>query len=359
MTADSPGNWLARAFNSETGKQAYQPLGEFDRIPSHERFDAAVRDASTWFRHVGLGGNALPSTVRSACESYVEHVRDARGDAAAKDLQSRFDRWVYSNATFADTELPKLTKARVDAWRKALAKTPAQVSRDGREVPVTRTRSSATVNREIAALRAALNHAHDADAVTSNLAWRVTLRSAPNTEVRRDAYLDREQRALLIKSASADVGLFLKGLALLPLRPGALAALTVGSFDQHRRVLTVGKDKAGQDRRIMLPPETAKFLATAQTNKLPAAPLFARADGKAWDKDAWKKPVKNAVLAAGLPSTITAYALRHSAITDLVIDGLDLLTVARISGTSVAMIERHYGHLRAEHAAAGLAKLAL
>jgi hypothetical protein len=36
--------------------------------------------------------------------------------------------------------------------------------------------------------------------------------------------------------------------------------------------------------------------------------------------------------------------------------GLDLLTVAQISGTSVAMIERHYGALRANVAATALAK---
>jgi hypothetical protein len=42
-----------------------------------------------------------------------------------------------------------------------------------------------------------------------------------------------------------------------------------------------------------------------------------------------------------------------------VTSGLDLLTVAQVSGTSVAMIEAHYGHLRQEHAANALAKLAL
>jgi hypothetical protein len=38
---------------------------------------------------------------------------------------------------------------------------------------------------------------------------------------------------------------------------------------------------------------------------------------------------------------------------------LDLLTVAQISGTSVVMIERHYGHLRGDIAASALARLAL
>ncbi|MFT4174069.1 MAG: hypothetical protein QM639_16015, partial [Rhodocyclaceae bacterium] len=90
-----------------------------------------------------------------------------------------------------------------------------------------------------------------------------------------------------------------------------------------------------------------------------AAPLLARADGMAWNKDSWKWPIKDAATAAGLPQATTAYALRHSTITDLVTGGLDLLTVAQISGTSVAMIEKHYGALRQDIAASALAKLAL
>ena len=109
----------------------------------------------------------------------------------------------------------------------------------------------------------------------------------------------------------------------------------------------------------MLPPATLAFFVEQTKGKLPGAPLLARADGKAWDKDAWKKPVKAAAAAAGLPATTTAYTLRHGVITDLVGGGLDVLTAARLSGTSVSMIERHYGHLRAEAAAAALATLAL
>ncbi len=121
----------------------------------------------------------------------------------------------------------------------------------------------------------------------------------------------------------------------------------------------MGQDKAGKDRRIKMPDVTAAFFEEASKDKLPTAPLLARADGKAWNKDAWKGPVKEAVAAARLPDGTTAYTLRHSVISDLVHDGLDLLTVAQISGTSVVMIERHYGHLRNEVAATALARLAL
>jgi integrase len=68
---------------------------------------------------------------------------------------------------------------------------------------------------------------------------------------------------------------------------------------------------------------------------------------------------QTAAKAAGLVDTVTAYSMRHSAITDLITGGLAILTAAQLSGRSVAMIEKHYGHLRADDAASALASLAL
>ena len=135
---------------------------------------------------------------------------------------------------------------------------------------------------------------------------------------------------------------------------------TVGSFDKRLGVLTVGKDKSGQDRKITLPSATAAFFTEQAKDKLPAAPLFARFAGKEWNKDSWKYPFKDALVAAKLPANATAYTLRHSTITDLIaMHRLDTMTVAVLSGTSIAMIEKHYGHLLREHAAKALASLTL
>ena len=87
--------------------------------------------------------------------------------------------------------------------------------------------------------------------------------------------------------------------------------------------------------------------------------MFMRSGGKRWDRDTWKKPIAKAALAAGLPEGTTAYTLRHSTITDLVIAKLPLLTIAQISGTSAAMIEKHYGHLVGDAARDALATLTL
>jgi len=135
--------------------------------------------------------------------------------------------------------------------------------------------------------------------------------------------------------------------------------VAAGDFDKRTGELTIGKDKTGKPRRIKLPEEAVKLLAEQAANKLPAAPLFMRANGKAWDKSSWKLPIKAAVIEAGLPSEASAYTLRHSTITDLVTAGLPLLTIAQISGTSAEMIERHYGHLVSDAAVKALGALAL
>jgi integrase len=357
MSAASEGTWVAQSYDPDTRKQTRRSLGAFEALPAHQRFDAAKKAAELWFGHLDKGGSTDTVTVKEACENYVKHARADAKTEKAYDLERRFTRWVYENP-IGRIDLAKLTRTHVDTWRRLIADTDVVINPHAK-VHKTRTRAPSSINREMTGLRAALNFAHDAGHVTNDMAWRVALRPIENADRRRDAYLDRPQRVALIGAAAPDIAHFLTAMSLIPLRPGALASLKVSHFDQRLGVLTVGKDKHGRDRRIKLPAKTAGFFCDCTTDKLPAAPLLARADGAVWDRDAWKKPVKTAVKAAKLPDAITAYAMRHSVITDLVTGGLDLLTIAQLSGTSVAMIEKHYGHLQADHAATALAALAL
>lgn len=350
------GTWLAQAYDDATRKQTRRSLGSFDALQPSKRFDAAVIAAREWFDHLGLGGTTASVTVKEACEEYVRFVGVTRR-ATADDLEARFKRWVYKDK-IGKIELPKLTERHVKTWRASLASTPVTIDPFA-DRPRTRDRSPASINRDMTAVRAAFNHAQRERTVTSDMAWRYALVPLKNATRRREVYLDRKQRKGLIGRAASDLAIFLEGLSLIPVRPGALAQLKVANFDRRLSVLTVGRDKAGQDRRLKLPPQTASFLGLQCRRKAPTAPIFRRADGKAWTKDSWKKPLRMAAVEAGLGSGVTAYTLRHSVITDLVTKGLDLLTVAQISGTSVLMIERHYGHHRADHAAAALAGLAL
>jgi hypothetical protein len=351
------GTWIARYRNAAERKQDYRALGSFDDGKA-SAFDQAAKVAAKFFDDCDAGIRPEVTTVWAACTQYIAHLRAEEGDTKADAEQARLTRLVKGEP-LASIQLDKLRPEHVRTWRQSMRARPARVDRTKGAEPVTRERAPATVNRDQVPLRAALNFALAQGQVATAHAWRDALKPIEGADRRRELYLPAADRWRLLDRAESEVRPFLTGMTLLPLRPGALAALTVASFDKRLNVIRVGDDKSGAGRAIGLPPATAAFIAEQCKGALPAAPLFRRANGEAWNKDAWKKPIKTAARAAKLPRAVTAYTLRHSTITDLVQSGLDLLTVAQISGTSVAMIEKHYGHLRKEHAAAALATLAM
>lgn len=345
------GTWIARAYDEDAGKYRVKSLGDFGTLPGNEMFAAAKKEAEALAELVEAGGQvrAKIETVADACREYAK-ARIEAGD--------RFRRYVYGDP-IAKVRLGKLRRRHVKEWRERLEAQPALVSRRKEGEPIFRKRAPSTLNRDMAVFRAALAKVLSPGAPNSEAAWQEALKSVANANGRRTLYLDRNQRRKLLKEMNTEAAPFVRALCLLPLRPGALAALTAGDFDKRTAELTIGKDKNGKPRRIQLPAEAAKLLSVQASNKLPGAPLFMRANGKAWDKNSWKRPIAAAVVAAGLPKVATAYTLRHSTITDLVSAGLPLLTIAQISGTSAEMIERHYGHLASDAAVKALGELAL
>lgn len=335
-------------------KQQFQALGDFGELADHLRFDAATKAAIAWFDDKDRGSDAGPTTVRIACSRYVDHLRILKGDKAADDVERRFENYVLNDSKLADTVLGKLTPAQIANWREQLIARPTESGGNrGKR------RSDSTLNRDMTPYRAALNLAFEDALVTTDFAWRSKLKPIKDADKSRDLYLDRAQRQTFLKKAPADLAAFIRGMCLVPLRPGAVAALDAGGWDRRLKVLKLGEDKSGRDRRIKMPDVAADHFDAATKDKLPTAPMFARCDGKRWDKDAWKWPIKETVKEAGLPTGTTAYTFRHRVITDLVVEGLDLLTIAQISGTSVRMIEKHYGHLRGDVASAALARVAV
>ena len=254
-------------------------------------------------------------------------------------------------------KLDKLRRHHLRSWRKRLEQAPALLSRTKEGGKRWKERAKSTVNRDMVPLRAALGRVLTAGSPNTDAAWQEALKPFKGADKRRELYLDKGERKRLINTACEEVGPFLRALCLLPLRPGSLASLTARDFDERTRTLTIGKDKNDSPRQITLPQIIVDLLAAQVKGKLPTAPVFARHSGDAWNKDTWKHPIKDAVRAAHLPDAVSAYTLRHSVITDLVRVRLPILTVAQLSGTSVAMIEKHYGHLVREDAEDALATL--
>jgi len=193
--------------------------------------------------------------------------------------------------------------------------------------------------------------------VGSDFAWRQQLKPIANAGTSRDVYLAIDQRRALRDCAREDVATLIAVASALPLRSGAIARLTVGDFDSRLGTLRIGKDKHGAGRRITLPVATASLISDLCKDKLPSARIVTQRNGRPWGKDAWKDHVKDAAVNAGLPAETVLTSLRHSVVTDLMHAGVDPLTVAQLAGTSIRMIQQHYGHLTQEHARLALEKL--
>jgi integrase len=345
------GTWIARAFDDEQGRYQLRALGSFAQHQPRERFTLAKKAAELFAADIERGGlpDETVETVADACRKFAE---------SRSEDEARFRRFVYSDP-IGKIKLTRLRRSHLENWRARLAATPARVSRRKKGKQVTRPRSPATLNRDMAALRTALGRVLALGRPNSEGAWQEALRPIKNATRRRTLYLTREQRRALLEHLDPEAEPFVRALCFLPLRPGAVAALTVADFDARTSELTIVKDKAGERRRILLPPSAAELFSAAADGKRRDVPLFTRANRTAWDKNSWKIPIAAAARAAKLPQNTTAYTLRHSTITDLVTSGLPLLTIAQISGTSAEMIEKHYGHLVRHAAVEALAGLAI
>lgn len=327
---EGAGTWIGRQL--EPGTKSYK-LRSFGALPDHA---AALANLSSWAAGVDLGASHKATSIADACRAYVAHQRTAKSQANAADAEGRFRRLVY-DAPLGRIALDKLRTTQLRTWLDA------QLDEDGDDDELRRSKDSA--NRNLTAVKAALNLALRDRLVASDAGWK-TVTPFAKVGRRRERFLTREERAKLLEACEPDLRAFLTGLLLTAARPGELAACTVADLDRQQGTLVLS-GKTGR-RIVALSTAARAFLADQSAGKTPAAPLLATAYGAKWGKDGWKDRLKAAVRSAGLPDDVVAYTLRHCAISELVMAGVDSLLVAKTAGTSVAMIEKHYAHLRHE-----------
>jgi integrase len=335
------GTWVARR-RDENGKSRYHALG------THDSFDNAAKAAREWLALAINGISTGSVTVKDATDAYVTALKDKGRASTAKDAKGRFKRLV-DTAQIGRIQLAKLTSLQVRKWLND------QINKDefADEDEVRRSKDSA--NRNLASLKAALALAHSNRLVANNDAWTVVKPFRQVGARRKDAFLSMDARTALLKACPDDLALLVKAALLTGARPGELASLTVGDLNKSQMVLTL-RGKTGE-RTVAVSTAAFEFFTEMSQSKTPSAPLLTTSYGQAWNKDSWKKPFKEAAAKANLPAGVVLYSLRHTAISEMIMGGMDAFMVAKLTGTSVAMIEKNYGHLSHDVVIAKLDKL--
>jgi integrase len=325
------GTWIAR-LRDEEGRQRYKSLGhasnDFD-------YDGAKQKAVAWAKaaRAGVETGEL-KTVADACRAYVENRRKQKGEGTAHDAKMRFQRYVYENS-LGSVLLDRLRQRHIEGWRDKLLE-PSAPTRPGL--------SKASANRTLTSLKAALNFAVNNRYISADrtIEWAL-VKSFKGANRRRDLYLDLGQRRKLLGEAKGAVRSLIEGAMYTGARAGELTSALRSQFDSRTMSITL-RGKTGE-RKVPLHPGALPLFERLSKDKLPSAPLFTRDDGRPWAHSDWDELVRDAAARADLPKGVCLYTLRHSFITEAISGGMTALEAARIVGTSLPMIDRHYGHL--------------
>lgn len=341
---EGDGTWIARR-RADDGKQQYHAIGTF------ADYDQAAKSAVRWASALDAGVSAKGMTVKQACEHYVKHLSLHKGKSSASDAEGRFRRLV-DDARLGRIDLSKLRTSDVTAW---LSKQ-IELDEDDAEDEEDLRRAKDSANRNLASLKAALNLALKDRLVATDAGWK-TVSKFRDVGRRRNAFLSPPQRIALLAACPADLKLLVKAMLLTGARPGELANVSAQHFDREQGTLAL-EGKTGY-RIVTLSTAAVAFFDECAKSKIGNAPVLETEFNQRWNKDLWKKPFRAAAKQAQLPTTAVLYSLRHTAISEMIAGGMDSFIVAKLAGTSTAMIDEHYGHLRHDKTRARLDAVAM
>lgn len=314
-----------------------------DRV-TREQCEAFIAQARTDARHGRLNLPKRRKTVlrfEQAASQYLERLA-AAGDADSHKRGLRLR--LHLIPAFGDKPLAALTDLDVERYKRA--------RRDAGAKP-------ATVNRELSVLSHLLNKAVE---------WK-WIDHKP-CRLRREkegagrlVYLTVEQARRLLDAAQDSGNPYLYPFVLIGLetamRRSEICRIRLADIDLARRIIRVPRAKAGpRDQPITR--HLAEYLDAYLS--LACAPgqewLFPAQRSRSGHMENMEKPFRRAVIEAGLDvKEVTRHTLRHTAISHLVQEGVDLPTVQRISGHKSLQMVVRYSHQNAEHIQAAMDRL--
>lgn len=172
----------------------------------------------------------------------------------------------------------------------------------------------------------------------------------------RDHVIDRSEYEVLhsgirqnnrCRKSYNDFRIYLIGLWLSGCRPSEMASLQVGDFDGVAWTVRIHKNrrkKKNKPRKVYLSPCLNTVSRIAENGRTDG-PLFQKADHDPWKYHDLRQRFMRLKKRVKVSNKCVLYSFRHSWITNAVIATGDVATVATLAGTSIRMIDEHYGHL--------------
>jgi integrase len=310
----------------------------------------AMRDA----RSKMAAGITGPYTVAQALADYFAFLRsEGRPDYLVDDTERRAKALIESE--LGDVEIAGLTTKQLRDWRDNLVKAGAR-TRSGkgpqRHRPITDEdalrKRRASVNRNWATLRAALNHAFREGNAPTDREWR-KLKPFRGVDGKRTSFLTVVEAKRLINASEPDFRSLVQAALLTGGRYSSLTNLKVRDFHPNAGTIDLRTRKGNGSERVfsvtITQDEGVPFFKRACAGRAGDELMFTKADGGAWGTNHQTEPMREACKRAKI-TEVGFNQLRHTWASLAVMAGTPLLVVAKNLGhTSTKMVEAHYAHL--------------
>ncbi len=403
------GTWQAKWRDKATGERKATAIGTSDDYEDADGvrildWAQAQAKARKWYEEVarqsrrradGEDTHEGAYTIKVAMEHYTQ-------DCLRRGVKS-VDRQVYQiNAhilpALGEIDVARITRRQIERWLDALATSPRRLRTKaplppGKPTPKPRNfkkpRKAAKVapqpsvppstenekrarkdsaNRVLTILKAALNHAHDRRMVGAESPWK-EVKPYRGTTSARVRFLSIEDQVRFVRACPPDFQMLVKAALYTGAPYGELTRITVAEYNREAQTLFIPSQisKSGKARHIFLTEEGQRFFEATTAGLKADALMFERAGevkrrvskaGQTWGRNDQARAMAAACEAAAI-ALFTFHELRHTAASTWIGAGLDLILVARQLGHSdTRMVEKHYGHLCPDAAAARFRSIA-
>ena len=316
--------WQARLLN-EDGKYIYKVLGDETDI----EYEQVLTLANKWF-DTAFTQKSSRYTVQDAVNDYVQELENVGKLRSAGDTHGRL--YKHLIPMLGKKELSSLTSTQLTTFRNAMVKKS--------DDPEAVRKSRDTANRIMNMVKAAFNLAYRNERITSDGAWK-KVKSFAGVGRARILFLTDKEVSTLLEHTDGQIKNLLKAAILTGARYGELADAKVRDYSEHdRTVHLAGKTGA---RTAFLSASGAELFTAQVTDKKPNDLILTKDDGTHWGKNHHSRLLKRAVESSGLPEETLFYSFRHYHISKALLAGIPMQVIAENTGTSIRMIEKHYG----------------
>jgi len=327
-STSSEGYWIAR--KTENRKHIYESLNR----DQNTNFSDAQKLARQFFER-SSGTHKVDYTVQNAIDDYIDHMKVENSGKAAREANQRLTKHVPK--TLAKTKLSKLATNQVKSFRDSMVKI---IDSDQYEALEVARKSKDSANRVMNMFKAAMNLAYRNDYTSHDASWR-KVPSFKRVSKNRDIFFTDSQVNSLLISSTASFRELLELAVNTGARYGELRHLQVKDFDPKQMTLQLS-GKTGT-RTCFLSQQACALLKELSKLKLPNSPILTRDDNTLWgEKDHYRLFIEAASIAL-LPKGSVFYCLRHYHISKALLSGIPIQIIAENCGTSIKMIEKHYG----------------